>query len=227
MSWFQLDAESLAKRTESIPTLSAFVRRGVLGFTVVSVAGFMPWGVFGKWFRGHGGELMMYVVCALVFVVLSGLLMHRLILGAGSLGRFYKVFGISFTAYSIAWIAGWMAFRGHLGSVVGLLAGTAAMGGILVVAFDAQRQWWKVIAALFVLNSLGYFIGGVIEEALVGVPECRVGGVTLAKPTQLMIAKMQWAVCYGLGFGAGLGVAFYLCQSRARELIVSSRSSGK
>ena len=101
------------------------------------------------------------------------------------------------------------------------------MGGILVVAFDAQRQWWKVIAALFVLNSLGYFIGGVIEEALVGVPECRVGGVTLAKPTQLMIAKMQWAVCYGLGFGAGLGVAFYLCQSRARELIVSSRSSGK
>ena len=34
-----------------------------------------------------------------------------------------------------------------------------------------------------------------------------------------LIAKLQWGVCYGLGFGAGLGIAFYLCQDRARTLL--------
>ena len=220
MSWLQLDPESLASRAQGspAPTLGASLRRGIVGFTLVSVAGFLPWGVFGKWFRGHGGELAMYAVCALVFIVLSGLLLHRLIMGKGSLVRFYQLFGVAFTAYSIAWIAGWMALRGHAGSLAGLFAGTAVMGWILSTAFAATGQTWKIIAALFVLNSTGYFIGGMIEEALVKICECS-GGVPLAKPTQMLLAKMQWGVCYGLGLGAGLGLAFWLCQTRARALL--------
>jgi hypothetical protein len=35
-------------------------------------------------------------VCAIVFIVLSGLLLHRLIIGPGSLGRFYKLFSAAF-----------------------------------------------------------------------------------------------------------------------------------
>lgn len=223
MGWFQLDPESIAQRaqTTAAPTLSASICRGVIGFTLVSIAGFLPWGVFGRWFRGPNGELTMYIVCAVVFVVLSGVLLHRLILGAGSLSRFYKLFTIAFTAYSIAWIAGWMILRGHLGSVAGLLAGTAVMGVILCLAFDALGQLGKVIAALFVFNALGYFIGGEIEVALIHMPSLSIGGTVLARSTQVMIAMMQWGVCYGIGLGAGLGIAFHLCQSRARALMLA------
>lgn len=217
MSCFQLDPQSLAQRSTSAPSFTTSLLRGTLGFTAVSIAGFLPWGVFGKAF--HGQELRMYLVCAVVFLMLSGVLMHRLIMGKGSLGRFYLLFGITFTLYAIAWIAGWMLVRGDLGSIVGLLSGTVVMGGLLCVAFEAKDQWWQVITALFVLNTLGYFLGGVIEVALLKLPVCTFAGITLSKPTQVMLAKMQWAVCYGSGLGAGLGIAFHCCQTRARALL--------
>ena len=119
MSWFQLDPPSIAKRARAaaspVPSLGASLMRGMIGFTIVSVAGFVPWAVFGQWFHQRVGEAGMYVVCAVVFLVLTSPLLHRLIIGPGSVSRFYKVFGLSFTAYSVAWIAGWMALRGHLG----------------------------------------------------------------------------------------------------------------
>lgn len=161
----------------------------------------------------------MYVACALVFVVLSGLFLHRLIIGPGSLARFYQLFTPAFTAYSVAWIIGWMSLRGHLGSVVGLLAGAVLMGAIFALAFDARDQMFKVIAALFLLNSAGYFIGGWLEAWLVHLPKCEFAGVSLARRSQMILAMMSWGLFYGLGLGAGLGVAFYLCQSRARALL--------
>ena len=133
----------------------------------------------------------------------------------------YKLFCPAFAAYSVAWIMGWMTLRGHPGSLAGLLAGTMVMGWMLATAFDARGEVLKVVAALFVLNSIGYFIGGWIEGALVGIPECSVGGVALAKPTQMTLAKMQWGICYGIGLGAGLGVAFHLCQTRARAVLAA------
>jgi hypothetical protein len=212
MSWFQLDPQSIADRVRAkqgpIPTLGASVLRGMVSFTAVSVAGFVPWAVFGRWFYQRIGEAGLYAVCALVFIGLSGPLMHRLILGSGSLPRFYKLFSIAFTAYAVAWIAGWMALRGHPGSAAGLLAGTVVMGWLLATAFDAQAELAKVIAALFTLNALGYFVGGPIEGALI--------------QHHALAAKLLWGVTYGLGFGAGLGLAFHLCQKRARALLSNS-----
>ena len=161
----------------------------------------------------------MYLACAVVFLLLSGLLLHRLILGAGSLSRFYRVFTPAFTAYSIAWIVGWMTFRGHTGSVVGLLSGTILMGLVLCLAFGAMNQLLKVIATLFLLNSLGYFVGGIVEGWLLHLPQCEFFGVSLAKPQQRLLAMLSWGLFYGLGLGAGLGHAFHLCQTRARALL--------
>lgn len=212
MGWFQLDPESLASRARAggavPPTLRASLVRGTFGFTVVSVAGFVPWAVFGYWLGQRIGEAGLYATCAFVFIGLAGLLMHPLILGPGSLSRFYKLFGVTFAAYSIAWIVGWMALRGHPGSIAGLLAGTAVMGWMLVAAFEARGELLKVVGSLFVLNSLGYFIGGVLEGAIY--------------PHSALTAKLIWGVCYGLGLGAGLGLAFYLCQGRARTLLAAS-----
>ena len=224
MSWFQLDPSSLADRSVSsvaVPSLSASVVRGTLGFTVVSLAGFAPWAVFGRWFHKMGGELGMYIACAVVFIGLSGLCLHRLILGRGSLVRFYQLFSVAFTLYSVAWIAGWMVLRGHLGSIVGLFAGTALMGWIFVRAFEARGQLLRVVLALFVLNSLGYFVGGLMEGGLMGAQGLSLMGVAIHKSTQGRLAMLSWGLCYGIGFGAGLGLAFHWCQTEARALIAS------
>ena len=209
MSWFQLDPQSIADRARvagaTAPSLGASIMRGTLGFTLISVAGFVPWAVFGRWFHAHGGEAFMYAACALVFIFLTSPLLHRLIIGPGSVSRFYKLFGLSFTAYSVAWIVGWMTLRGHPGSIVGLLSGTVIMGCMLAAAFDAWHAVVKVILALFILNSAGYFIGGVSEASLMKVHK--------------ITAMLSWGVFYGLGLGAGLGLAFHFCQQRAREIL--------
>jgi hypothetical protein len=220
MSLFQLNAESVVARiragggSSEIPCLGTSLRRGIIGFTVVSVAGFVPWAIAGHWIHKYVGEAGLYAICALSFIATAGLTMHKLIIGPGSLSRFYKLFSLSFAAYSIAWIVGWMSLRGNPGSIAGLLAGTVLMGCILAFAFDAGPEALKIIAALFLLNALGYFGGGWIEE-LAGSAQW----IPLAKSIQFMIARLLWGVCYGIGFGAGLGLAFHLCQTKTRALL--------
>jgi len=225
MSWFQLDPTSVLERARrsgkapEVPRLGTSIQRGIVGFTLLSIAGFAPWAILGRWFYRHIGEGGLYAVCALAFIGLSGPLLHRLILGPGSLGRFYKLFCLAFCAYSVLWICGWMMLRGHPGSLLGLLAGTAAMGAMLACAFNAKESAFKVIATLFVLNSVGYLAGGWVEGAFMGMKSIALLGVVLTRPVQAMIAKLLWGVCYGVGLGAGLGFAFHLCQGQTRAAL--------
>lgn len=218
MSWFQLDPQEVAERIQAsgrpavIPSLSRSLLRGVLGFTLVSLLGFAPWVLAGGWFYRNVGEAGLYAVCALVFIAASGVLMHRLIIGPGSLARFYLVFTPAFVVYSVAWTLGWMVLKGHLGSVVGLLAGTALMGAMMVWTFAAWRELLKVIAALFFLNALGYFVGGIFD-GWIGAME----GLPVTSSTRSALAHTSWAVAYGMGFGAGIGWAFFLCQTETRR----------
>lgn len=205
MGWFGLDPGSIVDRVRSSgapadpPTLLGSLLRGAVGFMVVGVVGFAPWALAGKWLP----EIGMYAACAAVFIGLSGPLLHRLILGPGSLARFYKLFGVAFGANSVLWIAAWMLLKGDLGSVVGLLAGTAAMGGMIAVAFEERRAALPSIAALFSLNTAGYYAGGWVEAALARA--------------NLTLAMLLWGVFYGLGLGSGLGLAFHFCQKTVRE----------
>ena len=96
-------------------------------------------------------------------------------------------------------------FRGSAGEIGGLLGGACAMGLVLTLAFDAPRAIGKVVVALFVLNALGYYIGGRLHGKL--AIDHRALGMLL------------WGVCYGVGLGAGLGLAFYSCQERVRAAL--------
>jgi len=216
MAWFQLDPQSIADRVHAsasaapLPTLGASVLRGIAGFTLLSVAGFLPWVIADLWLRSMG-EMQLYLACAAVFIGLSGLFLHRLILGPGSLPRFYKLFSIAFAAYAIVWVFFSMWLRGHLGSIAGLFGGTAVMGLILVLAFDAPRSLPLVIAALFTLNTAGYYAGSWIEGKL--AIDHRTAGMLL------------WGVSYGIGFGPGLGIAFHLFQQEARSRVRQGASN--
>src|SRR4051812_23710829 len=101
---FRLDPKSRALANPAPPPgWFAFVVRGSIGFMIVSVAGFAPWALAGRPLHRAIGEVGLYAVCAIVFIGLSGLLLHRLIIGPGSLGRFYRLFTVAFSGYAIAW----------------------------------------------------------------------------------------------------------------------------
>jgi hypothetical protein len=136
---------------------------------------------------------------------LSGACLHRLIIGPGSLSRFYKIFSLAFFAYAVAWTVAYIPLRGVTGGIVGAFAGLAIMGVIIAAGFKSMRSALVVVLVLLVGNLAGYFIGEVVHNALTGT-----------------ISKAAWGLCYGLGFGAGIGFAFYLCQAEARRLMAAS-----
>ena len=178
--------------------------RGAIGFTAVSVAGFLPWPIIDHWFPSLR-EMHLYIACTVTFIALSGPCLHGLIIGPGSLSRFYKLFTLAFIPYVVAWVLLWVSLRDERGVVAGFLGGTAAMGGVFSTAFQAHRALPSVIAALFIPNLLGYYAGRLIEGKLI-----------IDHP---LVAILLWAICYGIGLGAGLGAAFHLCQAGAREII--------
>jgi hypothetical protein len=194
----------------AIPSRAFSILYGALGGMVLSVAGFVPWAVTGRWLYRTVGEAGLYGVCALVFIALSGPLLYRLLAGRRRLVRFYRLFAVSFAAYAAAWIAGWMALGGHAGSLAGLLAGALAMAGVLVVMLRVPREFPAVAAGLLVAAAAGYFLGGVVEGRLM---EWAAG----SRP-RAVLAMLSWGVFFGLGFGAGLGFSLHRCQSRPERL---------
>ncbi|MDQ3815402.1 MAG: hypothetical protein M3347_15905 [Armatimonadota bacterium] len=221
MSWFQLDPHSLARRARdsgrAAPSLAASLSRGVIGFMLVSIAGFAPWAVAGTWLYNFG-EFWVYVSCALVFIACSGPALHRLIIGPGSLARFYKLFGIAFAAYAAAWICCWMMIAGETGCLIGLFVGAALMGWILTRAFDAPSATLPVIAVLFVSNALGFYGGASAQLRVMRMQDFMLllGRLHISS---MMVAQLLWGAVYGICFGAGLGLAFFLCQAQARALL--------
>lgn len=229
---FTLDPDSIAARVKAsdrpwpIPGPGGSVVRGMIGFTLVSLGGFAPWVLAGRWFYRHTGEVGLYLVCALVFMGLSGPLLHRLIIGPGSLSRCYKIFGLSFLAYAVAWTIAWMTLTRTAGGItagmVGAAVGTALMGVVLALGFRARNAALKIIIALFLGNLAGYFIGEFAYNAVTALREGNASGLVLERSTRSWLSKAAWGFCYGLGFGAAIGFAFHACQAKARKMLAGS-----
>jgi hypothetical protein len=226
VSWLNLDPESTLARIQSSGqiarplTFGESLCLGGLGFCVVSVGGFGPWVFAGRWLGQRIGELGMYLACLAAFLLLSGLILHRLIIGPGSLRRFYQLFSAAFFAYALIWCLAWFLTRKTLGRSaewLGAAAGMAAFGWIMAKAFNLHAGLGKVIAALFIGNAAGYFAGGILY-AWAGSPAAvdLLGGV-LDKAARGMLGGALWGVAYGLGMGLGLGYAFHECQREIRE----------
>jgi hypothetical protein len=226
---FTLDPESIVARVKAggqpprVPTLVESILRGTVGFTLLSLAGFAPWVLAGRWFYRTVGEIGLYITCAVAFIGFSGPLLHRLIIGPGSLSRCYKLFSLAFIAYAVVWTIAWMTMARPAGpvtaGVVGAIAGIAVMGAVLALGFKSPEAMLKVIVALFVGNLIGYFVGEWAYNGINALKEGNATGFILERQTRSILSKTAWGLCYGLGFGAGIGFAFYACQAKARKLL--------
>jgi hypothetical protein len=191
------------------------------GSAVVSVAALAPWALCGDWLVRRFGEGGMFGICAVVFLLLSGPLLHRLIVGPDSLLIFYKLFSLAFAVFAVAWLIGWVCLGDEIGTGVGLLAGTIVVAWMLGQAFDVSGAIWKVAPLFFLFIALGYFGGGWVVNRL------NVHG-DFGQPPGLRgtVARLLWGACFGAGFGAGLGLAFYLCQAGVREFLRAETPRG-
>src|SRR5207244_6964504 len=133
-----------------------------------------------------------YICWTLLFIAAGGGVLSRLAIGPGRLARFYVLFCIAFLAYAVGWVAAYFSMSNRAGEWLGAIAGSILMGLILAAAFGALVVAPKVIAVLFVGNSVGYFLGDFLNNTLHGKS-----------------GMLLWGVAYGLWFGAGLGAALY------------------
>jgi hypothetical protein len=164
------------------------VLRGALGFAAVSVAAFSVWAFGERLFKPWGGDGAMFPAIAVVFLGLTGLLLHPL---AGGAGRFYRAFVPAFFAYAAVWCAAWWLIRKRPGEWVGSAAGSAVFALVAMAILGNLRGWPKAAALLFVGHSAGYFLGGELFYSM-----------------KSQLGMLLWGLLYGLGFGAGIGYVF-------------------
>jgi hypothetical protein len=203
--------DSTIKHESEVSWVAHSLVRGSIGFGIVSLAAFSVWAFGGKWFQNEAG---LYGACALVFIALSGLLLHPLLGGSGSFLRFYVIFIPAFLAYAIIWCTAWFLLRFGPGEWLGALLGTAAFVGVVSWRLHNVRGFLHTTLIVFALNAAGYFLGGQVMHWLLGQ-----GGSAmfsgLSRSGLLVVAKLAWGLLYGLGFGAGIGYSFHAFQKKA------------
>lgn len=207
----ELDPDQMAAPTQpsagaaSAPSLKQSLLIGGIGFCLVSLLVFATVAFAERWMYQNLGLGGSYTVWTVLFILLGGAVFSPLMMIRGRWLRFYSLFGAAFLFYAIGWIAAYFTLRGALGEWVGALAGSILMGLVLAFGFGAPRVSLKLIAVLFVANSVGYFLGDALNNSIGGRP-----------------GMLLWGAAYGLFFGAGLGAAFYFAQASMRQRLNAS-----
>ena len=177
------------------PSLGKSLLIGAVGFSVVSLCVFGTVAFGERWMYqtlGLGGA---YFVWTALFILLGGAALGSLVVGRWRLPRFYLLYGLAFLVYAIGWIAAYFVLRGVAGEWVGSLAGSILMALVFAKGFGRLGATLKFSVLLFIANSLGYFVGSAINDA--------VGGRN---------GMMLWGVVYGLFLGAGIAAVLHYAQ---------------
>jgi hypothetical protein len=194
--------------------------RGSWGFALVSLIGFAPWAFAGGWFYKNAGEGGLYAASTIAFLAAAGLFLHPLVQGSNSILRFYKIFIPAFFAYAAIWCAAWFALRFGPGEWLGSFLGSFVFASLTGFGFGNYRGLLRAGFVMFVLHSTGYFLGGKLMHWL-GGSEGRALLDGMSKSQIAAIAKLSWGLLYGLGFGAGIGFAFWNFQTPRRDVPAS------
>ncbi|MEO8436600.1 MAG: hypothetical protein ABI596_17010 [Pyrinomonadaceae bacterium] len=185
----------MARSAAAIPSLGRSLATGGVGFGLVSLAVFATVAFGERWMYTRLGLFGAYLAWTALFVLLGGGVLGSLVVGRWRLPRFYLLFGLAFFAYAAGWVAAYFAFRGAAGEWLGSLAGSVLMGSVLAAGLGALRSAVKLSVILFAANSIGYFLGSALNNAIGG-----------------SAGMLLWGTAYGLFLGAGLGAAIQLAQ---------------
>jgi hypothetical protein len=183
-----------------VPSLGRSVLIGAAGFCVVSLCVFATVAFAEGWMYARLGRTGAYAAWTALFILLGGAALGTLARGRWRLPKFYLLFGAAFFAYAVAWVGAYFRLRGAAGEWVGSLAGSLLMALVFAAGFGAWRSALNLSAVLFVANSVGYFLGSALNDALGG----RAGMLT-------------WGGVYGLCLGAGLGAVLHLAQRKTEK----------
>lgn len=207
VNFFGLTPDFVAARTNwsaaerRLPTLKQSLLHGSIGFCLASTV------VFAIVRCGHPlmykylGALGPYLVATVLFVLLAGGILSRLVIGPGRLARFYLLFCVAFFSYAACWVAAYFVLHGLGGELLGSVAGIFVMALVLSAAFGAKETLPRLIPAMLLVNLSAYFLGRTLFYGAIG------GNLGI----------ILFGACYGLGFGAGLGYALFLAQERIRQ----------
>lgn len=182
-------------------SLKRSIVTGGIGFSIASLCVFATVAFAQKWMYDHLSVTGAYIAWITLFILLGGGALFPLAGGRWRLLRFYAIFGAAFFLYGISWMAAYFTFRNAVGEWLGGFVGSVLMALVFAAGYGALRSAPLLSALLFIASSIGYFLGSIIYYSL-------------DKPVGMLL----WGVVYGFCFGAGLGGALCLAQSRRERL---------
>ncbi len=186
------------------PSLGRSLLIGGIGFCLVSLCVFATVAFAERWMYAQLGLLGAYLAWTALFILLGGGVLGALVAGKWRLPKFYLLFGAAFFAYAVGWVTAYFIWRDGLGEWLGSLAGSILMGLFLATGFGVIRTTLNFSAVLFVANSIGYFLGSALNNAVKG-----------------STGMLLWGGVYGLCLGAGLGAVLHIAQTRRVEELTS------
>ena len=181
----------------AVPSLGRSVLAGGVGFCVVSLCVFATVAFAERWMYARLGLFGAYAAWTALFIALGGGVLGALVVGRWRLPRFYALFGAAFFAYAAGWVGAYFVLRGAAGEWAGSVLGSVLMGTVFAAGFGVWREALKLSAVLFAANSLGYFAGSALNNAIGGA-----------------VGMLLWGTAYGLFLGSGLGAVLHMAQAR-------------
>ncbi len=179
----------------SLPSLKKSILVGSLGFCASSLMVFGTVAFGERWMYAHLGLAVSYIAWTLFFVLSGAVVFNSLIVGPLRGPRFCLLFALAFIAYATGWCGAYFVLRGTLGEWGGSLLGSIFMALAFAVGFKKSGAIFPFSGLIFVANSLGYFLGSLLNNTIAGQ-----SGMVL------------WGASYGLFLGAGIGAVLYWAQ---------------
>jgi hypothetical protein len=174
---------------------------GVLGFTFASLFVFGTVAFAEGWMYKNLGVAGAYLTWTILFMIIGAFSLSRIFHQSDFRKRFYILFPLGFFAYSVGWVIAYFVVKGAIGEWVASLLASILLAIVFAFGFKKPHSILLFIVILFITNSLGYFLGSMINQTLSG-----------------KLGMILWGLSYGVFLGAGIGLVLHMVQKSEEEV---------